>query len=120
MFVKSGARGMRLIPRATPHFKTSIANLFFCRAPGKFEAPETFVFFRGPAKMQSFRTCLRQTFYSFRHGQVIGTQFLPSFIRGTKFVDRMSPEPEEHGCGERALLVFDEHDKSMARIKQMS
>src|SRR5438132_7289144 len=104
---------MRIFPRATPHFKTSIANFFFRRAPRKLEAPEAFVFFFGPAKMQGLRACVCQILYSFGHSEVIGAKFLQSFIRGAKFIDRVSPELEEDGRSERAFLTFDNHNKSM-------
>src|SRR5215813_12100763 len=119
MLVKSGARGMSRFPRATPHFKTSIANFFFRRAPRKFEAPETFVLFFSPAKMQNLGACTRQILYSFGHSEVIGTKFLQPFVRGAKFIDRVSPELEEYGCGERALPTFDDHNKSMTSTNEM-
>src|SRR5438045_9689336 len=113
MLVKSGATGMRNFPRGTPHFKTSIANFFFRRAPRKLEAPETFVFFFGPAKMQDLGACVRQIFYTLGHSEVIGTKFLQPFIRSAKFIDRVSPKLEEYGRSERAFLNFDDHNKSM-------
>src|SRR5689334_16267677 len=72
MLVKSGACGVCGFPRATLHFKTSVANFFFCRAPRKLEAAETFVFFFGPAKVQDLRACVCQILYTFGHSQVIG------------------------------------------------
>src|SRR4030095_202023 len=113
MLVKSGASGMRNFPSVTPHFKTSIADFFFRHAPRKLEAPETFVFFFGPAKMQDLGACVRQILYSFGHSEVIGTKLLQSFIRGAKFIDRVSPKLEEYGRRERPFLTFDDHNKSM-------
>src|SRR5438045_3832794 len=97
MLVKSGARGLRSFPGATPHFKASVANFFFRRAPRKLEAPEAFVFFFGPAKMQDLGACICQILYSFGHSEVIGTKLLQSFIRRAKFIDRMAPHPKTHG-----------------------
>jgi hypothetical protein len=111
--VKSGARGARSFPRTIPHFKTSIANFFFRRAPRKLEASKTFVFLFGPAKMQDLGACVCQILYPFGHSEVIGTEFLQSFIGGAKFIDGVSPELEEYGRSERALLTFDDHNKSM-------
>src|SRR6185312_7986999 len=101
VLVKSGTRGMRTFPGATSHFKTSIMNFFFRRAPRKLEAPEAFVFSFCPAKMQDLGPGFGQVLYSFGHRDVIGTKFLQSFIRGAKFIDRVSPELQEYGRSER-------------------
>src|SRR4030095_12836148 len=119
MLVKSGASGMRNFPRATPYFKTSIANFFFRRAPRKLEAAETLVFFFGPAKMQDLGACVCQILYPFGHREVIGSKFLQSFIRGAKFIDRVPPEFEEYGRSERPLLTFDDHNKSITGTNYM-
>src|SRR5437762_3466855 len=103
-----------MLPRSARHFKTSVTYFFFNCAPRKLEAPEAFVFFFGPAKMQDLGACVCQILYSFGHSEVIRTKFLQSFIRGAKFIDRVSPELEEYGRSERALLTFDDHNKSMA------
>ena len=72
MLVKSGARGVRRFPRGTLHFKATVANFFFRRAPQKLEAAEAFVFFFGPAKVQDLGAYVCQILYTFGHSQVVG------------------------------------------------
>src|SRR5437660_12199194 len=89
-----------MFPRPARRFKTSVVHFFFSRAPRKFKTSQTIILFVGPAEMQSFGAALRQIFYSFKHGEVVGPQYLQSFIRSAKFIDGKSPEFKKHGGGD--------------------
>src|SRR5439155_11191035 len=99
-----------MLPRPARHFKASVTYFFFSRAARKLEAPQTFIFFVGPAEMQCFGTPFGHIFYSFRHGEAIGAKLLQSFIRRSTFIDRVSPQLTKHGGGDGGLLTFEENN----------
>src|SRR5947199_8386945 len=100
-----------MFPRPARHFKASVGYFFFSRAPRKFEALQTFIFFVGAAEMQCFGPLFRQIFYSLKHGEVIGTKFLQSFVRSAKFINRMAPQLKKHGGRDGGFLTFYENNK---------
>src|SRR5438128_1324857 len=100
-----------MFPRPARHFKASVGYFFFSRAPRKFEALQTFIFFVGPAEVQSLSASLGQIPYRFKHGEVIGAQLLQPFVRSAKFINRMAPELKKHGGRDGGFLTFYENNK---------
>src|SRR5207249_10983766 len=101
-----------MLPRPARHFKASVAYFFFGRAPRKFKTPQALIFCFGPAEVQSFSAPLGQMPYCFKHGEVIGAQFLQSLIRSAKFINRMTPQFKKHSGCDGVLLTFDENNKT--------
>src|SRR5438128_10857298 len=107
-----------MLPRPARHFKASVAYFFFSRAPRKFKTPQTIILFVGPAEMQSFGAPLRQIFYSFKHGEIISAKFLQPFIRGAKFIDRMTPQLKKDGGRGRPFLTFNQDNKPVTSVNE--
>ena len=102
---------MPTLPRRARHFKTSVAHFFFSRAPRKFKTPQALIFSFGPAEVQSLSASLGQIPYRFKHGEVIGAQFLQPFVRSAKFLNRMAPQLKKHGGRDGGFLTFYENNK---------
>src|SRR6266404_2101333 len=85
--VKTEMMFRRSDPGVTCGVKFEVVDRFFCRAPGSFKAPETFIPFGGSAEMQCLDTGLGQKFNRLPHRQVIGPKLLQSLIGRTEFVN---------------------------------